>query len=104
MTRALALAAGAAALVLGLACPAAADAERMVLACQDGRTIERSNGSSWWGVDHEAVYTTEHLLITGSDGEVHHEKSYGRKGNGARSTCVAEHFGSTWTVDLVRTR
>ncbi|HVM28894.1 MAG TPA: hypothetical protein VM433_14645 [Mycobacteriales bacterium] len=102
MRRLLAVAAGLT-LVPALAAPASASSERMQLACQDGRIIERSNGSSWWGVDHAAGYVTEHLLVT-SGGQVQYEKDYGRKGAGARSTCVADHFGSTWTVQLVRTR
>lgn len=79
-------------------------ADRMQLQCDDGRVIERSNGSSWWGVDHDAGYVTEHLLIT-SSGEVQYEKDYGRKAPDAdRSTCTADHFGSIWTVQLVQTR
>lgn len=88
---------------LGLAAlPAAAGSERMQLHCQDGRVIERANGSSWWGVDHSAGYVTEHLLIT-EDGETRYEKEYGQP-RGDRSTCIADHFGWVWTVELVRTR
>jgi len=104
MRRALVLAAATAALLLSAPAPAAADAERMRLACADGRTIERSNGSSWWAVGSDAVYVTERLVITGEDGTTRYDRSYGHKGNGDGSTCVGEHFGSTWTVHLVRSR
>ncbi len=89
--------------VVALAAPASAGSDRMQLHCADGRDIERTNGSSWWGVDADAGYVSEHLLITEGD-EVLYEKDYGRKGNGERSVCVADHFGSTWTVHLIRTR
>ncbi len=93
-------------LLLGVAAPpAAAGSDRMMLACQDGRVIERSNGSNWWGVDSEVGYVTERLLIISQEGELVYEKDYGRKAPDAeRSRCVAEHFGSTWNVELVRTR
>ena len=82
--------------------PASAAAERMQLDCGELGTIERSNGSSWWGVDDGAVYVSERIDITGG---ATFSKQYGRKGPDAdRSTCVAEHFGSTWTVVLVRVR
>lgn len=91
-------------LLTAVAAPAAAGSERMQLECQDGRVIERTNGSSWWGVDHDAAYVSEHLLIT-ENGDVVYEKDYGSKGPDAdRSTCVADHFGVVWTVDLARTR
>lgn len=91
------------AMVLAPALPAAADSERMQLHCDDGRTIERTNGASWWGVDHNAGYTTEHLLVRQGD-EVVYEKDYATRGGKAkRSTCVANHFDYTWTVELVRT-
>ncbi len=90
--------------VVAVATSAAAGSDRMQLHCEDGRDIERTNGSSWWGADHDAGYVTEHLLITDGD-QVLYEKDYGRKALGAEtSTCVADHFGSTWTVGLVRTR
>lgn len=89
--------------VLAVAPAASAGSDRMQLDCGDGRVIERSNGSSWWGTDHDAGYVTEHLLIT-SGGEVQYEKAYGSRGPGERSTCVADHFGSIWTVQLVQTR
>lgn len=91
------------ALVLGPALPAAAESERMQLHCDGGLTIERTNGASWWGVDHDAGYTTEHLLVS-RGGDVVHEKDYGTRGPTAeRSTCLADHVGYTWTVQLVRT-
>jgi hypothetical protein len=92
-------------LVPVLSAPASADSQRMQLHCGgDVGVIERTNGASWWGVDHDAGYATEHLIIR-QDGEVVFAKSYGRKGPDAeRSTCVADHFGSTWTVELVQTR
>lgn len=47
----------------------------------------------------------EHLLIVSQQGELVYEKDYGRKAPYAEcSRCVAEHFGSTWDVELVRTR
>jgi len=85
--------------------PASAGSDRMQLTCQDSRVIERTNGSSWWGVGSDSGYVTAHLLITDQVGVVQYEKDYGRKAPGAdRTTCVADHFGSTWTVTLVRTR
>lgn len=90
-------------LVPVLAAPPSAASERMQLHCDDGRVIERTNGSSWWGLDDDAGYVTQHLLVT-ADGEVQYEKRYGSKAGGERSTCVAAHFGTVWTVDLVRTR
>jgi hypothetical protein len=101
--RAAAAVATAALALLAAPAPALAASERMQLTCQDGRVIERTNGSSWFGVDHDAGYVSEHLLIT-EDDEVVHEQDYGRKGPGRRSTCVADHFGTQWTVDLFRTR
>jgi hypothetical protein len=99
------LTAGCAGLVLAVVVPPAMGSDRMQLACADGRVIERANGSSWWGVDHDAGYVSEHLRITDDNNEVLFEKGYGSKGPDAeRSTCLAEHFGTTWTVDLVRTR
>ena len=103
MRRLLPVAVAATALVVFPALPAAADAERMQLHCDDGRTIERTNGASWWGVGDDAGYTTEHLLVMQGD-EVVHEKDFGTRGGGAeRSTCVADHFGYSWAVELVRT-
>jgi hypothetical protein len=91
--------------VAGVATPASAGSDRMKLTCGDGRMIERTNGSSWWGVDSDAGYVTEHLLITDGDGQVLYARDYGRKAPDAdRSTCVADHFETTWTVGLVRTR
>lgn len=91
------------ALVLSPALPASADSERMQLHCDGGLTIERTNGASWWGVDHHADYTTEHLLVT-QDEDIVYEKHYGTRGPQAeRATCIAEHFGYTWTVQLVHT-
>ena len=90
------------AVLVATAAPAAAESQRMTLECDDGRVIERTNGASWWGVDHAAGYVTEHLLIT-EDAQTRYEKHYGRH-SGERSQCVADHVGSTWTVDLVRTR
>jgi hypothetical protein len=85
-----------------LQAPAHAGSERMQLECEDGRIIERSNGSTWWGVDHDAVYVTERIEITG--GATFTKDFGGRGAHPDRSTCVAEHFGSTWTVVLVRVR
>lgn len=102
--RRLLAAAAAVALVPVLAAPASAASERMTLDC--GGTlgvIERTNGASWWGVDGDAVYTTEYLLIT-TDGETVHEKHYGTRAGGERSTCTADHVDTVWTVTLVQTR
>lgn len=103
MSRLWGVAVTATALVLAPSLPAAADAERMELHCDDGSTIERSNGASWWGVDHDAGYTAEYLLVThGTD--IVYEKTYGTRGPQAdRSVCTADHFGYTWRVQLVRT-
>lgn len=85
-----------------LQAPAHAASERMQLDCLDGPLLERSNGSSWWGVDDDAVYVSERIDITGT---ATFSKDFGRKGPEAdRSTCVAPHAGSTWTVVLVRVR
>ena len=82
--------------------PAHADSERMQLDCGALGTIERSNGGSWWGVDDGAVYVSERIDITGG---ATFSKEFGRRAPDAdRSTCVAEHFDSTWTVVLVRVR
>lgn len=96
-------AAAAVLLVPVLAAPASAASERMYLDCGDGRKIERTNGSSWWGVDHLAGYVSEHLLITEGSSLIH-EKDYGTRAQGERTTCQAEHFEWTWTVTLVQTR
>ncbi len=103
------------ALVLGslgaVAVPGAAVAAPagMVLRCDGGLTISRSNGASWWDVDSGATYTTTHLRITSLDGELQYEKSYGSGRPRDTEVCVAQHGpfpdgypGSIWTVHLVR--
>ncbi|HWH28299.1 MAG TPA: hypothetical protein VNU26_04945 [Mycobacteriales bacterium] len=92
-------------LVVGLATTGpAASSERMQLHCEDGRVIERANGSSWWDTETGAVLLTEHLVVSDGD-DVVHEHSYGRKAPGAaRTTCTAQHVGWTWTVQLVEPR
>lgn len=103
MSRLWGVAFAATALVLGPVPPAAAESERMQLHCDGGLTIERTNGASWWGVDHNAGYTAEHLLVT-QGADMVYEKDYGTRGPQAdRSTCTADHFEYTWTVQLVRT-
>ncbi len=88
--------------------PVGAQAERMRLECDTGLVIERSNGSSWWGLASDgsrdgSVYTTRHLKVVDADGNVAYEHHYGHKSERLDSTtCVASHFGSTWTVELVR--
>ena len=101
--RSVALAAAAPALLsVLLQVPAHADSERMQLHCADGRTVERSNGSSWWSVGSDEVYVSERIDVTGG---ATYSKEFGRRAPDAhRTTCVAEHFGSTWTVVLVRVR
>lgn len=104
-------AAVAAVVVVSLLVPAASggsEAERMQLACDSGLVIERANGSSWWGVGPDGtrdgtVYTTRSVTVTDAGGGVVYAHDYGQKGRGAGSTtCTAEHFGWTWTVELVR--
>ena len=88
--------------------PAAAEAERMHLECENGLVIERTNGSNWWGLNAEGsrdgtVYTTRHLVVVDQDGNLVHEHRYGQKSDQHSSTtCVATHFGWTWTVELVQ--
>jgi hypothetical protein len=93
-----------AALITTLGAPAIAQAERMRLECTggdlEGRTFERSNGYSWWDVADDTVYTTRSIEVVYDD-EVVHSQELGRK-SGPAETCIAEHFGSTWTVELVR--
>lgn len=89
--------------------PAAAEAERMHLECENGLVVERSNGSSWWGVApdgsrNSAVYTTRRLVIVDADGDLVHEQDYGQKSAGSSTTCEATHFDWRWTVELVRVR
>ena len=89
---------------LAVSTPALASAERMQLHCGDGRTIERTNGSSWWDVGTGEVLLTERIVVADGD-EVLHQHDYGRKApRGERSTCTADHFGTTWTVDLTAPR
>ncbi len=100
------MAAAAAVAALGplAAAPSAqAATERMQLFCADGRVLERTNGTSWWGADG-AGYVHERVVVT-ADGQVLYAQDAGRKApDAARTTCVAEHFGTVWTVDLVQVR
>jgi hypothetical protein len=103
-SRTITTAAVTAALITTLGAPAIAQAERMQLECTGGdltgRAFERSNGYSWWDVADGTVYTTRSIEVTYDD-EVVHSQEFGRK-SGPAETCIAEHFGSTWTVELVR--
>jgi hypothetical protein len=85
--------------------PASAGAERMYLECEsgtlNGTTIERSNGASWWDVNDRTVYTTRHIRIEHADFGVVHEHTFGAK-SGPVDTCTADHFGFSWTVEVVR--
>lgn len=99
--------AGALALAAAPTLPAAADPARMTLDCGgDVGVIERSNGSSWWGVDDSAVYTTKYLKIVSDDGGVY-EKRYGHAAD-EPLVCQAAHVtpdhSSSWTVHLVPSR
>jgi hypothetical protein len=101
-----------------LAVPTAAAAAPagMVLACDSGLQLTRSNGASWWGVGDDgrpdgSVYVTRHLLVADLQGEPRYEKSYGAGRPGEVVVCVAQHGpfpqegypGSVWTVTLART-
>ena len=103
-------------LVAGL--PSAASAVPpggMVLACEDGRRLLRSNGVSWWGLAADGtpdgtVWTTTALLVADLQGAVQHAASYGERRPQQADVCVAQHGpfpeqgdpGSVWTVTLVR--
>jgi hypothetical protein len=103
--------------VVATAAPAsAAPSNGMVLECEDGRSLTRSNGTSWWGLDADAspdgtVYVTRALKIESLGGDVLFEKSYGAGRPGPSDVCVAQHGpfpgedypGSRWTVTLQRT-
>ena len=85
-----------------------ADSERMQLHCESGslagRTLERSNGASWWDVEDGTVYTTRSIRVTDGEGNIAYQHDYGRK-SGDAGTCVGEHsgpgFSSEWEVTLV---
>ena len=102
-TRRAAIAAITAAIVASLPATAFAASERMQLTCEsgslEGHQLERTNGSSWWDVAEDTLYTTTRLVIT-SDGETVHEQRYGSKAT-APETCTADHFEFTWDVELV---
>lgn len=102
---AVALGATAAGATAAAAAAAAAGSERMQLHCESGslagHTLERSNGSSWWGVDDGTVYTTKSITVSGDEGVVYH-RDYGKKDK-APGTCTATHFGWTWQLEVVRT-
>lgn len=94
--------------VVGTATAAPPVERNMQLECEGSDlAIMRSNGSSWWGLDADrqpdgTVYVTTTLEVTNDAGSVY-SHSYGQKtGLGGPTTCVAEHFGFTWTVGLVR--
>lgn len=93
-----------AAIVPSLAAPAVAGSERMQLACASGtlagHTLERTNGSSWWDVADATVYTTSSIVVT-HEGDVVHEHQYGAKA-AVPDTCVGDHHGFTWDLELVR--
>lgn len=88
------------------ATPAAAGNERMQLHCESGdlagRTLERSNGSSWWDVADGTVYTTKWVTVSGGEDVVYHHE-YGKK-SGTPETCTAQHFEWTWDLVVVEAR
>jgi hypothetical protein len=92
-----------AALAATLPTAALAAAERMQLRCDSGtlagRTLERTNGSSWWDVADGTVYTTSSLTVSEGD-DVVHSQHYGAKGT-SPETCTGTHFDFTWDVELV---
>jgi hypothetical protein len=94
----------------------AAPADGMVLHCDEGLVLTRSNGSSWWGLGADGApdgtrYVTTHLRVAGLDGATWFEHSYGVKRGLAAATCTAQHGpdpdegfpGVVWTVQLART-
>ena len=108
----------AAGLLAALSAPAAAaPSGGMVLVCDDGRSLTRANGTSWWGLTPDgtpdgSVYVTRHLQITDLQTEqLQYEKSYGTDRPKSTDICVAQHGpfpdegypGSIWTVTLRRT-
>lgn len=64
-----------------------------------GRTLERSNGSSWWDVADRTVYTTKSIVSTDGQDVVHHHE-YGNK-SGTPETCTGQHFEWTWDLTVV---
>jgi hypothetical protein len=90
-------------LTASLSVPALAANERMELECTggdlEGTTLERTNGSSWWEQSSGTVYTTRSILVTHQYDTVY-EHTYGKK-SGPAQTCVADHFGFTWHVEVV---
>lgn len=102
-TRTAALAAMTAVIAMVLPSAATASSERMSLTCDSGtlagRTLERSNGASWWDVSTGDVYTTVSLVVSSGDEEVHRHH-YGAKA-GDHQTCLGDHFDFTWDVVLV---
>ncbi len=91
-------------LTASLSAPALAANERMELTCIDGdlegTTLERTNGSSWWVQPSGSVYTTRSILVTHEDHGTVYEHTYGKK-SGPAQTCIGEHFGFTWQVEVV---
>lgn len=94
----------------------AAPGAGMVLHCQEGLVLTRSNGSSWWGLDAAGDrdgtrYVTTHLRVAGLDGSTWYEHSYGVKRGLEAATCTSQHGpypeegfpGVVWTVQLART-
>jgi hypothetical protein len=87
-----------------LAAPALAANDRMQLECIGGdlagTTLERTNGSSWWSQPSGSVSTTRSISVTDADGTTVYEHTYGKKSGPAQS-CVAQHYGYTWQVEIV---
>jgi hypothetical protein len=87
-----------------LTAPALAANDRMQLECTGGdlagTTIERTNGSSWWAQPDDTVYTTRYIRVTDEQGDTLYEHNHGKK-SGPTQSCVGNHFGSTWYVEIV---
>jgi hypothetical protein len=91
-------------LTASLSAPAVAASDRMELKCTGGElagtTLERTNGSSWWEQPTGTVYTTRSIVVTHEEYGTVYEHTYGKKSGPAQS-CIADHFGFTWSVEIV---
>ena len=86
----------------------------LVIACEDGRYLTRSDGISWWEIDGPitkeptgSVYTSRRIRVT-YNGEIVHDKTYGNHTGQPATTCTGPELDGTidgtsgyhWVIDL----
>lgn len=112
------IAGSAAAVAAGWILPQATGAvpqDGLVIACEDGRYLTRSNGVSWWEIDSPitkqptgSIYTSRRIRVT-YNGEIVYDKTYGAHTGQPATTCTGPELldwttdpiaGSLWEIDL----